>query len=310
MKLLQLKYFEMTCRCGNVTKAAEMLYVSQPAVSQAIKDLEKEFEVDLFLRHNKQFTLTPEGEFFHSQVKEILSRSDLLYKQMLDFKCKNNIIHLGISPVVGSILLPPIYQEMKETYPEIELRITELSAQPLLDSIECDKIDMAIMPVADVELTKFSVLPLTNIELVFCTNKSNPLSQRATISFSDLQNEPLILTGTDSAENKLIMERFQREQIVPKIILCSDHLHTIDHFINHAVASSLLYKTIIHRGHSIVTVPFQEPLVTRIALVWKKNKYLHSGSQQFVSFLKSVTFKFVYDNCKPVKEKDNLIPSF
>ena len=68
MKISQLRYFMTVCRYNNITKAAEELYVSQPAISSSIKDLETEFGVKLFYRQNNKLLLTDEGEYFLDKV--------------------------------------------------------------------------------------------------------------------------------------------------------------------------------------------------------------------------------------------------
>lgn len=309
MKLLQLKYFDMVCRCQNVTKAAETLHVSQPSVSQAIRDLEKEFEIELFTRKHNHMTLTKEGEFFYAHAKEIIEQSDLLSMQMRDFKGKNDVLDLGIAPIIGSMLLPAVYQEMKETIPAISFRITEKNSSSLIEALANDEMDMAISATNQVDPAKFEILPILNIELMFCTNKLNPLSQLRKISPKEVGDEPLVLMNKDAEETMLVLELFKKNGLTPNVVLFSDHLHTIDHFINHAVASSFLYKTIIHRTDDIVVIPLEEPLMIPIGLVWKKNKYLNHASVEFINFINAVTFKYIYSNFKPVRERDNLIPT-
>ena len=76
MKLYQIRYFSAVCRCGYVTKAAEELHVSQPSVSNAVRDLEDEFGVNLFHRINNRLTPTKEGVIFLDRVSKILDLAD------------------------------------------------------------------------------------------------------------------------------------------------------------------------------------------------------------------------------------------
>ena len=74
MELRQLEYFQMVCRLGNVTRAAESLHTSQPNVTAAIQKLEGELGVALFGRTKKRFTLTPEGEIFLQRINLALGQ--------------------------------------------------------------------------------------------------------------------------------------------------------------------------------------------------------------------------------------------
>lgn len=309
MKLIQLKYFLAACEYRNLSRAAEELHISQPTISQAIKDLEKEFELDLLTRTNSRFALTPAGEFLKSRAASILQSADSLASQMNDFK-RTNIINIGISPIICSILMPPIYQELKDVYPNLSMKLVEHNSDILLNDLLEGKIELAIMGFQDLDSKLFNVLPIANVDIVFCANRTNPLTRRNIVDFEDLRDEPLILSNTDSIETQLILKKFAERNITPNVILFSDHLHTIDHMINHETASSLLYKTIIHRGHgSIITVPLSEPLSVSIGLIWKKNRYLHKAASEYIEFIRNASWKYFYDNLKPVYDKDNFIPS-
>ena len=307
MKLIQLKYFLAACEYGNLSKAAEELHISQPTISQAIKDLEREFEIDLLNRISSRFTLTPAGEFLKSQASAILQSTDSLTSRMNDFR-QTNIINIGISPILCSILLPPIYQELKDVYPNLSMNLVERNSDILLNNLLEGKIELAIMGFADLDDRLFNVLPIANVDIVFCANRTNPLTRKKYVDFEDLRSEPLILSNADSIETQLILKKFDERHISPNIILFSDHLHTIDHMINHEIASSLLYKTIIHRGHgSIFTVPLSDPLSISIGLIWKKNRYLHKAAVEYIEFIRNASWKYFYDNLKPVYDKDNFI---
>jgi len=309
MTLIQLKYFLAACEYTNLSRAADELHISQPTISQAIKDLEKEFEIDLFNRQGQKFTLTSAGEFFLSHVAVILKSTEQLNLQMHDFK-QSNVINIGISPIMCSILLPPIYQELKESYPSLKINISEHNSDVLIDDLLNNKIELAIMGFENIDLKNFNVMLVAHIDIVFCANRTNPLTRKSSIAYEDLNREPLILNNSDSIETQLILKKFKEKNIEPNIILFSDHLHTIDHMINHEIASSLLYKTIIHRGHSsIITVPLSEPLSVSIGLVWRKNRYLQKAAAEYIEFFRNASWKYFYDNLKPVHSKDNFIPS-
>ena len=72
MKIIQLEYFCAVSRYHSITQAAQKLFVTQPAISTAIKELEKEFSVNLFVRSKNHLTLTTEGEIFYQKAQELL----------------------------------------------------------------------------------------------------------------------------------------------------------------------------------------------------------------------------------------------
>lgn len=81
MLLKQMKYFISVVECNSFTEAAEQCYISQSAISQQIKALEQELGVDLIKRNNRQFTLTPAGEYFYRHGVELVSEIDNLKRE-------------------------------------------------------------------------------------------------------------------------------------------------------------------------------------------------------------------------------------
>ena len=290
MNISQLEYFKVTCKYENISKAAQELHVSQSAISKSIKELEKEFEISLFNRYNNSLLLTPEGRDFLTLVDKVLSEVDLLYTSARDINNNNNVIRVGVSPLVGSCLLPPFYQELQDYDTSITLDTTELNTNKILTEIENENIDVGLIASNEVNLSRLGYIHLLDVSLVFCTNIANKLATNKAINFNMLADEPLVLIRPDSVENKLLLERFRDAEVIPNILLYSDQVYTIQHFINHEIASSFLYDIIVPRNNEIVQIPLEDPIILNIGLIWKKDRYLHSGIRKLINASKKFTF--------------------
>ncbi|MDY3239137.1 MAG: LysR family transcriptional regulator [Anaerovoracaceae bacterium] len=291
MNISQLQYFQVTCKYQNISRAAEELHVSQSAVSKSIRELEKEFELNLFRRVNNNLILTQEGKIFLDKASQILGEISLLYTQARDMNNANNTVRFGMTPLVGRSILPPFYQELKDFSSEIILEPFEMDLKHLLEEIEKENIDVGLIISNDVDTARLESVHLMDCNLQFFTNIFNPLSKKDKISFSDLKDEPIILLNPDSIETKLLMERFSRAGVIPNIIFYSDQVYTIQHSINHEIASSFLYNIIVPRNHEIKMIPLEFPVVLHISLVWKKDRYVHSGVQKIIKLAKSFKFE-------------------
>ena len=104
MKISQMEYFSCVCRCGSITKAAKELHISQPSVTAAVHELEKELGVNLFLRRNNKIQLTEEGWFVQERIDGILKSMDTLNRDLNDFVGQKNHIRLGVPLQIGSFL--------------------------------------------------------------------------------------------------------------------------------------------------------------------------------------------------------------
>ena len=122
MKISQMEYFSCVCRCGSITKAAKELHISQPSVTAAVHELEKELGVNLFLRRNNKIQLTEEGWFVQERIDGILKSMDTLNRDLNDFVGQKNHIRLGVPLQIGSFLLPLLFGKFRQEYPEVRWR--------------------------------------------------------------------------------------------------------------------------------------------------------------------------------------------
>ena len=118
MKIVQLEYFCMVSHYHSITQAAQKLYVTQPAISNAIKELEKEFSVSLFVRSKNHLTLTTEGELFYQKASELLASIKQTTQQFYDLGKQIPPIRIGIPPLLSTIFFPDLVLEFHTTFPE------------------------------------------------------------------------------------------------------------------------------------------------------------------------------------------------
>ena len=128
------KFFLAICRCGNMTKAAENLYISQPSLSSRLKTLEREIGQALFYRHKggRETVLTPIGEEFYRLAVEYEGVLDRMQRL-----CAAEPMKLRVSSIhsVGTYILPSVYDAFMQKYPEIELVIQDLEFEMVRKSV-------------------------------------------------------------------------------------------------------------------------------------------------------------------------------
>ena len=129
MKLQQLRYFEAACRLGSVSRAAEALRVSQPAVSMAIRELEREFGVALTVKRYQGFDLTVDGKILLEMSGSLLRHADHVSEQMCLRGRRRRPVRLGMPPMIGTVLLPVLYRALNFLEPDILLSTEELGTK-------------------------------------------------------------------------------------------------------------------------------------------------------------------------------------
>lgn len=286
MKYLQMVYFREVCRHNNITKASKALFVSQPAISSSIKELEVEFGVKLFHRNNNKLILTPEGEFFYAQVQEILDSLEKLEEKMKDLGNNHNRIKIGVPPMIGIFLFPAIFTSFKESHPKIEIEIMESGSLEIRHYVMEDLVDLAIGIIDQEMKSQFHVEPIVETELVFCVSKNHHLHAVKEIDFDMLKDESIILMKTDSFQNPKIKERFAEIGITPNVLLYSSQFFTIKKFLEYGKAGAFVFKEIAEMDPDLVAIPMKHPIKTSIGMIWKNHNLLYSETEEFIRFVK------------------------
>lgn len=290
MKLSQLQYFQTVCRCGSITKAGKELFVSQPAISFCIKELEDEFGVKLFHRRHNRLQLTVEGAYFLDKVNYILQSVDSLAVQMKDMGASRNHVKVAVPAMISTFLMPRLFNAYRDEFPDVEMEMLETGSLQVRKLVDANSVDLGITILDGEAEENYNVIPLVTTELVFCVSKKHPLASRERISFKELANEHIITFKSDSYQNIFIKRAFSEVGVVPKITMYSSQLYTIKEFLNFGDAGAFLYRQVAELDDDLVCIPLDHPIKQQIVLIWSKNGNLYSDSENFIRFARQ--FKY------------------
>ncbi len=290
MKIMQLRYFMEVCKWKSVTRAAKELYISQPSVTCAIHEMEKEFGVNLFHRQKKNMILTTEGEYLYQQGQEILDRLEELERTMKNFGGKNNNIKIGVPPMIGTFVFPSMFREFRECYPELNLEIQEYGTMQTRQQVQSDLLDAAIVILDETTEKDFYCVPVMETQLVLTVARNNPLSGMESVNMDRLREVPLVLMKEDSYQNVEIKKRFREAGILPDIILYSSQIYTIKQFVHYNNAAAFLFQDLVCNDPELVGIPCDPPIPIRIGLIWKRGKYTYNGTKNFIKFTREYDF--------------------
>lgn len=287
MTFLQLKYFVFVCDHGSLSSAAKVLYVTQPALSSAINNLEKEYNLQLFERKHNSMVLTTDGEFFYKKAKMILEQVNLFERNLKDLSEDKTTIRIGVPPMIGSFLFPKIYNQYMFEHIDAKFEIWEEGSLNIRNKILTNTLDLGFSILNDSEHEAYEKEVILETELLFCVSKSNPLSKKTVLDINDIKNEPIIFMREGFYQTRLINNLYNEIGLDPNIVLVSSQLLVIRNFVKINAAGAFLIKELIDpNDKSIVGIPFKENLKLKIGLIWRKNVELHLGAVEFVNYLK------------------------
>ena len=245
MTLAQLRYFCTAARYHSITQASKALFVTQPTISIAIRDLEKELSLTLFSQSGNRLSLTEEGEIFYNKASAILSECDELLSEYASPNRTKPVIRLGIPPMLSTLFFP---------------------------DMEVPNID------------KFHTLQLTSQPLHLGVCEGHPLAKEDAILLDKVDGRSIILYNQDSVQNQILQARFSALNIHPRIIMRSSQIPTILGFMRDGSCGCFFYKDMIPLFPEVIGVPLVPEIRTRVGLVWRRGRYISNSMQTFLDF--------------------------
>lgn len=286
MTLNQLRYFCTASRCHSITKAAEELYVTQPTVSVAIRDLEIEFGISLFYRKGNQLILTQEGEELYEKATYILQYCNELQADYSSMARVKPPLRIGIPPMLSTVFFPELLIAFHQEYPNIAVVLEEYGSVRACNLFQNDTLDLALVNMEQYNIDKFHNAVLANDQIVFCVSNDHPLADKEVVTIKEMSKESLIFFNADSVQNQLIKTRFEMEGYTPNIVMRSSQIHTTLQFVKTCKYSCFLYSSMIDKfiSFSITGIPLSSPIHIKIGMIWKKGKYISGDMQKFLNF--------------------------
>ena len=191
MTLNQLRYFCTASRCHSITKAAEELYVTQPTISMAIRDLEIEFGISLFSRKGNQLILTQEGESFYEKATYILQYCNELQADYSSMSRVKPPLRIGIPPMLSTVFFPELLTAFHEKHPEIAVVLEEYGSVRACNLIQDDTLDVALVNMEQYNIDKFHNTVLADDQIVFCVSNDHKLAEKETVTIKEMSKEQL-----------------------------------------------------------------------------------------------------------------------
>ena len=286
MTLTQMKYFAEVCREKSITRAAEKLHISQPSVTVAMKELEAETGLNLFVRQGKRIEITPEGAFLLTKISAILYSMEQLNADINEIVHTKNHIRLALPLQVGSILIPLIFEEFIPRNPEIRLEIVELGGMDSLRMVEKEELDLAITIYEADFCSGLNYTRLFDSECCFCTCREHRLAGRRSVDVADLAGEKFVMLQGGFFINRMVQQAFENSGCRLDVVLRSAQLHTVKKLVGRNLASTFLMRETVGDDPQIVAIPFAHPLQIRAGIVTKQQRQIYSDVRKLIEFVR------------------------
>lgn len=211
------KVFYYVARAGSVTRAAAELSVSQPAVSQALKQLERQLEVSLFQRASRGIRLTREGQLLYEYVEKGYEQIELGVRKVRQMQnLETGEIRIGASDMTLKYYLLPYLEKFHEQYPGIKIVVTNAPTPETLKFLKEGKIDFGIVSTPFAEADGLKSLPVREIEDVFVAGRRFISYKNKMLDLQKLEELPLIFLEKNTSTRSCMDEFLAQNGIVLK----------------------------------------------------------------------------------------------
>ncbi|MGG3871320.1 LysR family transcriptional regulator [Brevibacillus laterosporus] len=286
MDIKQLHYFVTVSNHLSYSKAAQKLHISQPSLSNAIKNLEQEIGSPLLERNTRKVELTDAGKILYKKSILLLSQMNMLKKEMEEVKLTGSgDLIIGIIESVKH-WIPKVIRKYQDRFPTINIKLIEvLSGKAVKESLR--KYDTHLLITNQyINEPDIESLPLYDERLVLVLHRDHPLAQkRGSILLEELEREPFIISTEGFQTREDILTAFTLEQITPKIKFEIERFETALTLVRENLGITIIPENYLSEpmDECIVSKTIDSSALERtVYLTFMKNRYLSPAVQAFL----------------------------
>lgn len=281
-----LKYFLVAAQEENITKAAEILHISQPALSKQIMQLEEELGAKLFVRGKRSLTLTEKGRFLCGRAQEIVALTDKTERDFRDgIVSYNGIISIGMGETSASRWLGGLAVDFSKLYPNVKFDFYSATADSVKARIEKGLLDAGLLIEPTVDLSKYDLLRLpVKDRWGVLVSVNHPLFKKESVTAKDLAQERLFVPFR--IVNQL-EEVFGISAHSPNVFGTHNLLNNVANLVqkNAGVALTVSGATELYDKRELTWKSLEPEIPLSSVLVWKKYKSTSPSAAKFLEFV-------------------------
>jgi len=299
MTLQQLRYFCVMAEVLHYTKAASQLYISQPSLSYALSELEKELGLPLFEKKGKKTFLTKYGEAFLPYAKNALnelSKGEALLLEMS--QSATGTIDLGYIYSVGFDILPCLVEQFYSSRSDrgITFNFHQNMTRNLMDNLRQGSLDLVLAARTDGDDLESVVVGRQNLFLV--VSNKHPLASRTQADLDDIKDEPFIAINSHTAISRQVEEYFAQAGKRLNTVFEVDDCNSVAAFVSSQMGVTIMPRIPSLDSYNVVAIPIHNTLLEReICLFWDKNRKMIPAVREFRDYVIET-----FGNQDPVRE--------
>ncbi|NLY80329.1 MAG: LysR family transcriptional regulator [Lysinibacillus sp.] len=287
MEIQQLEYFKVVAETEHMTQAAEMLNISQPALSKSISNIEHEIGVPLFDRQGRSIVLNRYGKLFLESVNHILEEFNKA-KQEINGLVRPGYgeVSLGFIHTLGMEVVPELMAHIPEKYPNMKFTLTQASSLNLLNRLEEGVIDLCLSQRIESKTVDIEWIELYKEELFVIVPENHRFASRESICLQEIKDEPFVSIKKGNKLRQIVDVLLEKVGITTNITFEGEDPHTVAGFVSAGHGVSLIPAIKGLNEYNVKKISVSDPICERnIGVSWVAGRYLSPAANQFKNYL-------------------------
>ena len=287
MDFHDLKVFCDLIESGRFSRAADLNFVSQSAVSQLIKRLEDHYDVKLMERAREGILPTAKGQIFYRHAKELLNQFGKLEGELKPSTEVSGLVKVATVYSLGLHEMSQYVRGFIKRYPQVHLHLEYQRTNRIYEHCLKNIIDVGVVPYP-VSRPQLETLPFFHDRLVLITAPQGPLASRKRISVRDLDGQRFIGFERDIPIRKAIDRICKAEKVSVQYVMQFDNIETIKCAVEVGFGVSIIPELAVReelKAGTLVAVQFSQAFYRPVGIIYKKGRSLTTGAMAFIQFL-------------------------
>lgn len=293
--LNSLVVFYKVVKTHSFSKAADLLFMTQPGVSHHIAQLEVQTGARLLIREKGRFKVTKEGRAIFKYAEKIETAARDLENTMKIMKNgEKPLLKIATTPVYSRIMMPYILGTFQNANPDIMIKFDSGNSDDMMKTIITMENDVVIAASQKTSRKLYS-FPLIKEDLVLITAKSHPLSRKKSVSLSEIAEYPLVIREEGSSTRKIVLSAYESLNIKPVALIDMKSTEFIKQWVSRGTGVSLLIKRAVledERKH-LKVIPLKESLALEVSVIYLKSRKYDKSILKFLDHVKELKSKSV-----------------
>ena len=282
------KVFYYVAKTLSFSEASKKLFISQSAVSQSIKALEKKLDQTLFIRSTKRVKMTPEGEILFKHIEPAINLIIRGENQIMDAKALNGgQLRIGASDTICRYYLVPYLKEFHEHFPNVHIKVTNATSARCVDLLENELVDLIVTNSPNPRMNAIhNVRKVREFHDVFIANDNFSHLKNKRLELAELLSYPILMLDKVSLTSEFLHSLFQQHQLdlVPEIELSSNDLLIDLATIGLGIAFVPDF-CVQHNAGDLFQIPLKTELpVRQLAIIHNEQMPVSNAARQFMSY--------------------------